>query len=207
MLTIQRHMERNKEEKKMATENADDETQGERSHPFKDTKSMIQMAVCFAGFGLLLHSGFSIIVSGAQDILAGTNIPTTALLASHVGPMVLVVITAPWFMNRISYFTRIMVVFLSISIGLLLIIFVDGVPGKLCGVAFYAVAHGLGEITVLALGAFYGEMALSSFSAGSGAGILVGPLYYTGKNFTLSMATIQRYSDSYRSDPTKVVGS
>ena len=180
-------MERNEEEPNLnVTENADDDTQGQSSDkPFKDTKSLIQTAASFAGFGLLLHSGFSIIVSGAQDILAGTNIPTTALLASHVGPMVLVVTTAPWFMNKFSYFTRIMAVFLFISFGLLLIIFVNGVPGKLCGVALYAVAHGLGEITILALGAFYGEIALTAFAAGSGAGILVGPLYYTGENFTL----------------------
>lgn len=179
-------MENEKDKRKTEVESSDDEKQEASStssngNPFKDKKSLIQTAMCFAGFGLLLHSGFSIIVSGAQDILAGTNMPTTALLASHVGPMVLVVTVAPWFMNMCSYFKRIMAVFIFISVGLLLIIFVEGVPGKLCGVASYAVAHGLGEITILALGAFYGETALSAFSAGSGVGILLGPLYYTGK--------------------------
>ena len=152
----------------------------DRNETFKDGRSLVQASACFAGFGLALHCGFFIIVSGAQDILAGTNVPTTALMASHVGPMVLVMTVAPWFMNKTSYFIRIMAVFVLLSLGFLLIIFVEGVPGKLCGVASYAVAHGLGEITVLALGAFYGEVALSAFAAGSGAGILAGPLYYTG---------------------------
>ena len=67
------------------------------------------------------------------------------------------------------------------AVGISLVIFVDNVYLKILGVAFNAVAHGLGEITFLALATFFGKTAITAFAAGSGAGILLGPLYYTGE--------------------------
>ncbi|XP_032234982.2 protein BTN1 [Nematostella vectensis] len=140
----------------------------------------VRTIIAFVGVGFLLHCLFSIIISGSEDILAGTVIPTTVVVIAHVGPMTLVNYSCPWFMQKLSYFIRVFIVFGFMAGGLLVIVFVEQPYFKIAGVSLNAVAHALGEITFLALGAFYGEVAVTSFAAGSGAGILIGPVYYLG---------------------------
>lgn len=154
-------------------EHVDDEGFTRRDH--------IRICISFGGLAMLLHAFFSVVVSGSQDILAGTYIPTTTILASHVATMVIVTSFLPWCMQRIPYFWRTLIVFAAMACGTLLVISVHSVYVKIIGVSLNALAHGLGEISFLALSAFYGRFSITSFAAGSGAGILLGPIYYTGK--------------------------
>lgn len=140
----------------------------------------ITICISFSGLAMLLHSFFSVVISGSQDILGGTYIPTTTILASHVSTMVIVTSILPWCMQKIPYLWRTLIVFAAMASGTVLIILVDNVYVKIIGVSLNALAHGLGEISFLALSAFYGKFSLTSFAAGSGAGILLGPIYYTG---------------------------
>lgn len=142
----------------------------------------IKICVSFAGFAMLLHSFFSVVISASQDILAGTYIPTSTILASHVATMVIVTSFLPWCMEKIPYFSRTLIVFAAMACGTLVLITVKSVYVKIIGVSLNALAHGLGEISFLALSAFYGKFSVTSFAAGSGAGILVGPIYYTGRH-------------------------
>ena len=151
---------------------ADDEGFTRRDH--------IKICISFGGLAMLLHSFFSVVVSGSQDILGGTYIPTTSILASHVATMVIVTSFLPWYMQRIPYFWRTLIVFTAMACGTLLLITVNSVYVKIIGVSLNALAHGLGEISFLALSSFYGRFSITSFAAGSGAGILLGPIYYTG---------------------------
>lgn len=140
----------------------------------------ITICISFGGVAMLLHAFFSVVISGSQDILAGTYIPTTTILASHVATMVIVTSFLPWVMQKIPYFWRTLIVFAAMACGTLLVISVHSVYVKIIGVSLNALAHGLGEISFLALSAFYGRFSITSFAAGSGAGILLGPIYYTG---------------------------
>lgn len=142
----------------------------------------IKICISFGGFAMLLHAFFSVVISGSQDILAGTYIPTTTILASHVATMVIVTSFLPWCMQKIPYLWRTLMVFAAMSTGTLLVITVKSVYVKIIGVSLNALGHGLGEISFLALSAFYGRFSTTSFAAGSGAGILLGPIYYTGKS-------------------------
>ena len=146
----------------------------------------IKICISFGGFAMLLHAFFSVVISGSQDILAGTYIPTTTILAAHVATMVIVTSFLPWCMQKIPYLWRTLMVFATMSTGTLLVITVKSVYVKIIGVSLNALGHGLGEISFLALSAFYGRFSTTSFAAGSGAGILLGPIYYTGKSVKLS---------------------
>lgn len=53
------------------------------------------------------------------------------------------------------------------------------VQWKLIGVGMVAVGGGLGEPTILSLTSFHGELTLAAFSAGTGVGFAIAPLYYT----------------------------
>lgn len=155
----------------------------EESQDDFDRSDCVRTVVSFFGVALVLHALFGVIMASTQDLLGGTNIPTTAVLLSHVGSMCLVMCIVPWFMQKLSYFIRVIAIFTFMAAGFLIIAFVENAYARLVGVAFNAVAHSFGEATFLALGAFYGEISVTSFSAGSGVGILVGPLYYLGKFF------------------------
>lgn len=148
----------------------------------------ITICVSFSGLAMLLHSFFSVAISGSQDILGGTFIPTTTILASHVTTMVIVTSILPWYMQKIPYLWRTLIIFAAMASGTVLIILVDNVYVKIIGVSLNALAHGLGEISFLALSAFYGKFSLTSFAAGSGAGILLGPIYYTGMTSWLCLS-------------------
>ena len=177
------------EQETLGNEETETEKNNNSSCEITSKIERIQVIVSFVGFGALLHCIFAIIVSGAQDILAGTFIPTTSIILSHVTPIVVVTSTAPWFMQRVSYLVRVLAIFFFMAVGLLLIIFVDNVYVKICGVASNALSHGLGEITFLALSTFYSSTAVASFAAGSGAGMLLGPVYYSGTNLTVGAVT------------------
>ena len=141
----------------------------------------IKICISFGGIAVLLHSFTTVAISSSQDILAGTYIPTTTILSSHVATVVIVTSCLPWFMQKISYFWRSLIVILAMAGGTLVLITVENVYVKIMGVSLNALAHGLGEISFLALCSFYGKISVTSFAAGSGAGILLGPMYFTGK--------------------------
>lgn len=170
----------------------DDEPRGEEeslSKPYKDDvdddgfsrSDRIKICLSFAGIAILLHSFTTVAMSASQDILAGTYIPTTTILASHVATMVIVTSSVPWFMQKISYLWRTLIVVFAMASGTIVLMTVQNVYVKIAGVSLNALAHGLGEISFLALSSFYGKISVTSFAAGSGVGILIGPIYYTGK--------------------------
>lgn len=139
----------------------------------------IKICISFGGIAVLLHSFTTVAISASQDILAGTYIPTTTILSSHVATMVVVTACLPWFMQKIPYFWRTLIVIFAMVGGTLVLITVNNVYVKILGVSLNALAHGLGEISFLALCSFYGKISVTSFAAGSGAGILLGPIYFT----------------------------
>lgn len=168
----------------------DDEPRGEEeslSKPCKDDvdddgfsrSDRIKICLSFAGIAILLHSFTTVAMSASQDILAGTYIPTTTILASHVATMVIVTSSVPWFMQKISYLWRTLIVVFAMASGTIVLMTVQNVYVKIAGVSLNALAHGLGEISFLALSSFYGKISVTSFAAGSGVGILIGPIYYT----------------------------
>ena len=148
---------------------------------YQDTYEQIRTAVSFCGVGIVLHTFFTMILSGSEDILSGTLLPTSTILISHVGPMSVVATVFPWFMQRFSYLARTLCVFALMTGSLLMLTFLDNVYLRIVSVAINAVAHAVGEVSFMALSVFYGRTAVTAFAAGTGAGILVGPLFYTGK--------------------------
>mgnify|MGYP001793129555 CR=1 FL=1 len=135
----------------------------------------------FFVFGCLIYATYSVIISGAQDILAGTLIQTSLVLVANIGPYFFVTLIAPYFIQRIPYFARIVSVFVTETLGFLLLVCSTQVHWKLMGVALASVGYGIGEVSIVALTTFYHEVTVSSYSAGTGTGFVVAPLYYTGK--------------------------
>ncbi|XP_031559248.1 protein BTN1-like [Actinia tenebrosa] len=135
--------------------------------------------VAFFVFGALIYAMYSLIIAGAQDILAGTYIQTSMVLVANIGPYVVVTFVAPYFMKNIPYFVRICFVFLTGAVGFIVIVCSKEVEWKLIGIGLASLGYGVGEVSFLALTSYFHSSALSAYSVGTGVGFVAAPLYYT----------------------------
>ena len=141
----------------------------------------LRTVTAFFIFGTLIYVTYSLVIAGAQDFLAGTSIPTSVSLIALVVPGFLVTLTAPYFMHEIPYVVRVLTFCCTGIGGFLMLVFSKQVHWKLIGAGIVSFGSNFSEITVLALSSFYHETTSTAFSAGTGAGFVLAPLYYTGE--------------------------
>lgn len=149
----------------------------EENHQAKEKPVTI---LAFYIFGFLIYAIYSLIISGAQDILAGTLVPTSAVLVANVGPYFVITVVAPYFIQKIAYFPRVLAICFLEATGLIMVATAKRVGVRLLGVSLSSFGFGLGELSFIAMTSFYHDTAVSAFSAGTGTGISLAPLYYTG---------------------------
>ncbi|XP_044172944.1 protein BTN1-like [Acropora millepora] len=135
--------------------------------------------LAFFAFGLILYAIDSVIIAAAQDILAGSEIPTSAVLSCVVGPYTLITLVCPYFVQKIPYLVRIVVVFVLYVCGLFRLVYTNHVEAKLLAVCFVSFAVGVGEMSSIAMTSFYNKVVIGVFSAGTRVGFIASPLYYT----------------------------
>ena len=146
----------------------------------QDHENLLTVMAFFA-CGTLIYSGFSLFITAAQDILAGTYIQSSMVLIACILPSFVFTLIAPYFVQKISYFARFITVGLALPCGLLILALAEQVYWKLIGLGIASVGYSMSEMTVLGLTSFYREVALTAFSAGTGVGYVITPFYYTGK--------------------------
>ena len=144
-------------------------------------RERLRTVTAFFIFGTLIYATYSLVMAGAQDILAGTSTATSVSLIALVVPGFLVTLTAPYFMHKIPYVVRIITFCCTGIGGFLMLVFSKQLHWKLIGVGIVSFGSNFSEITVLALSSFYHETTSTAFSAGTGAGFVLAPLYYTGE--------------------------
>ena len=135
--------------------------------------------LAFFAFGFILYAIDSLIIAAAQDILVGSDIPTSAALSCVVGPYTLITLVCPYFVQKIPYLVRIVVVFVLYVCSLFGLVYTDHVEAKLLAVCFVSFAVGVGEMSSIAMTSFYHQVVVGVFSAGTGVGFIAAPLYYT----------------------------
>lgn len=136
---------------------------------------------CFFVLGVLSLIFDEISLAAAEDVLAGSVIPTTIVIISIAVPVLGVKTTAPWFLQKCSYSHKSFVVVILLVTGLIVIVSVQNVHWRLFGISVIESGVSFSEITFLALTASYQEVTVSAFVAGIGVSSLLGPLYYTGE--------------------------
>ena len=137
--------------------------------------------LCFFFFGMLSFIYDEICLIAAEDILAGSTIPTAVVIITIAIPVILIKLTSPWFLQHVSYFKKIGLVFILFLMGLVSLVLSPRIPGRLAGVSIVESGVATSEITLLSLTAFYEHITVSAFVAGVGVSSFVGPLYYTSK--------------------------
>lgn len=149
--------------------------------PAKDDSERVITVVAFFFFGFILYSVYSLLIAAAEDILRGSNIPTSAVISCIIGPYVFITLVSPYFVQKIPYLPRIIVVFVLYEVGLFCLVYVSRVETKLLSVCLVSFAFGVGEMSSIAMTSFYNKLIVGVFSAGTGVGFITAPLYYTGQ--------------------------
>uniref|UniRef100_A0A158QRN3 Battenin n=1 Tax=Haemonchus placei TaxID=6290 RepID=A0A158QRN3_HAEPC len=151
-------------------------------------------------FGLCNNYGYVIMLSAAEDIMdiqKGENITKTTsdcedritsrhcttistgavLLADNL-PTLFVKLTFPFFMHRIPFVFRHVLICLLQATSYFVVAFSQNIPMSLAGVCFASLGSGIGEISYLALASHYPALAIAAWSSGTGGAGLIGSFSY-----------------------------
>ena len=149
----------------------------------------------FYVFGCVVYAVASVLMVGAQDILSTTLLPTTMVLLGQTLPSVVVSTVCPFFFTKLKNTVKIAIVFVCDTSGLLLVSLAEDVGWKLVGTCLVAVGDGVGDMTVLALSAFYHPVVINAFLSGSGFAFVTVPLYHVGQySFLRTKSRSTRFS-------------
>lgn len=105
---------------------------------------------------------------------------TGAVLLADILPTLLIKLSAPFYIQRLPYSLRVAFCILCAWGSFLLVAFSTTVSTSIGGVVLASISSGLGEISFLALTAFYPSEVVSYWSSGTGGAGLLGALSYLG---------------------------
>ncbi|CAG9529864.1 unnamed protein product [Cercopithifilaria johnstoni] len=171
-----------------------------KNNSSKKKWNTIRILIAFWVFGLCNNFAYVIMLSAAQDILeqghenATANVETKcleritdrqcaiittgAVLLADILPCLLVKLSFPFFMQRIPFGVRHLIVCLLQALSYLIVAFSSGIIISLLGVVFASISSGLGEITYLSLTPYFNKNTISTWSSGTGGAGVVGALAY-----------------------------
>lgn len=144
--------------------------------------------------GLINNVSYVIILSAALD-LVGPAVPKGVVLLADVLPSFLTKLVAPYFIHRIPYSLRIIIMCALSATGMFLIALTPSVIDnngsitvKLFGVAMASLASGGGELSFLGLTHYYGPFSLAAWGSGTGGAGLIGAGLYVLLTNTIGMS-------------------
>ena len=149
--------------------------------PSTQRPEKLRNLLCFFLLGLLTMVIDETFLVAAQDILSGSTLATSTVILAIAVPVLLAKLIAPWFMQIFQYSVKVFTIFAFFLGGLLTIVSTYRVEWRLLGISLVEIGVALGEVTFLALTAFYEDVTINALVAGLGSASLVGPLYFTGK--------------------------
>uniref|UniRef100_A0A914PJR8 Battenin n=1 Tax=Panagrolaimus davidi TaxID=227884 RepID=A0A914PJR8_9BILA len=109
-----------------------------------------------------------------------SSVSTGAVLLADIIPTLIIKLSFPFFMQKIPFGIRHLVVVLLQCISYFMVAFSTTVAMSLAGVAFASLGSGLGEISYLALSSHFPRSVISSWSSGTGGAGVIGSFAYAG---------------------------
>ncbi|GAB1609705.1 battenin-like isoform X1 [Argonauta hians] len=170
-------------------------------------KESTRNLVAFWIFGLCNNFAYVIMLSAAHDILkeesnkggnqsisdqnnslpAGNGstlicneIGTGAILIADILPALLIKLSSPLYIQKLSYNLKVVIIICSTTISFILVAVASDVVISIIGVCFASFSSGLGEVTFLSLSSFFHKNAVSAWSSGTGGAGIFGALSYAG---------------------------
>lgn len=107
-------------------------------------------------------------------------ISTGAILLADILPTLMIKLTAPFYIQYISYRIRVIIVVMFSLASFLIVGLSVGVWMSIIGVVCASICGGLGEVTYISLTAFFDRNVISTYSSGTGGAGVFGALSYAG---------------------------
>lgn len=129
--------------------------------------------------GLINNVLYVIILSAAQDLVG--SLPKGIVLLADVLPSFLTKLVAPYFIHRVPYTIRVIILIALSVTGMLMVALTPpskSVAVKMIGVVLSSLSSGGGELSFLGLTHYYGHASLAGWGSGTGAAGLVGAGLY-----------------------------
>ena len=145
------------------------------------TNEQTRNIFAFFMFGILLKLPTEITATATADILAGSSIATGAATVTKGIANALCIITLPWFLQKLSFSTKVALIIGLYVAGFITIATADSAIVRLIGLCIAEIGRGESTMTVFSTTAFYSDPSISAVAAGTGVGTVLGTLYYTGK--------------------------
>ena len=144
--------------------------------------SNVRQSLCLFFLAFLVNFYATVGVNAAQDILIGSDIPTSTVVLTMSLTLASFDVFSTWFTVKSSWNTiRLLVGMLLIMTGAILMSIGINVYLRLIFAATAAAGVGVISIVCVSVCAIYHECGVSAFGAGSGAGNIFATIYYTGK--------------------------
>lgn len=150
------------------------------STPVLQSAHKLRNGIGFWLLGLANNFPFAVMLSAAYDILDrhGVTLGTGIVLLADIIPDLIIKLLFPFALTRISFNVRVILCVCLSAASFLIVAFSESTWLSLIGVACGSAASGLGEITFLALTAYFSNETISFWSSGTGAAGLLGSLSY-----------------------------
>ncbi|XP_041350083.1 battenin-like [Gigantopelta aegis] len=114
------------------------------------------------------------------QFLQCNKIGTGAILLADIVPALIIKLSAPLFVEYLSYRFKIILVTLFNAASFIIVALSHDVSLSLFGVVCASVSSGMGEITFLAYSSFFPRNVVSTWSSGTGGAGIFGSLVYAG---------------------------
>lgn len=115
-----------------------------------------------------------------STILVCNRIGTGAILLADILPAFLIKLSAPLYIQRLSYNLKITIIIVTTSISFILVATADTIWLSILGVCYASFSSGFGEVTFLSLTSFFHKNVVSTWSSGTGGAGVFGALSYAG---------------------------
>ena len=136
----------------------------------------------FTMYGCSFSSVYTIMITGAEDFLAGTDLPTSLVtFTENAFSAAAFLVSGLFLVRNVSFALKYSLAVALTCCSLLSFSLVVDVYWKLCSFGFTVFGYSLAYSAGLESVSEYGPVAVSSMSLGSAFGLILGPLYYTGK--------------------------
>ncbi|KAK7102486.1 battenin-like [Littorina saxatilis] len=120
------------------------------------------------------------------EYLTCNAISTGVILLADILPTLVIKMTAPFYIQRMSYRFKVSLVIMFAMASFLIVAFAHEVWLSIIGVVCASCSGGLGEITFLSMTAFYDQKVVATWSSGTGAAGVAGALGYAGLTAVMS---------------------
>ncbi|XP_032234478.1 protein BTN1 [Nematostella vectensis] len=156
-----------------------DEADAEKEEKANESRKDLIEIGGFLGIALVTYVLYTTIITSAEDVLARTTIPTSATIICLNLPYFVLTLFVPYYIDKVPLMTKALASLGLFALAILLIALIKTPGLRLIGVVVASLGMATAEIGFLSATSLHQDLAIYSFTSGTGLGAILGPAFYT----------------------------